>query len=411
MSRRKTIEWCCQLAEARGGRCLSTEYGGIKFKYLWECKEGHQWEAQATSIQQGCWCPHCAQKAPHHLQWLQGLAAKRGGLCLSVEYKNAHTKYLWECAEGHRWEAKSNDIQQGYWCPHCAGHLPKTLQWLQELAAGRGGLCLSTEYRGTNSKYLWECGKRHQWEATANDIQGGHWCPRCAGNTCKTFRWLQELAVEMGGKCLSTEYKNNATKYFWECSKGHRWEAKANDIQRGSWCPHCAGNTRKNLQWLQELTAERGGKCLSTEYKNSQTKYPWECSKGHRWEASANSVQRGHWCPRCAHRTSKLETQLLEFVQQFCPDARKGKKLLKNKNFELDVYIPSLHKAIEFDGEYWHHSEWAIQKGKPQRDQRKNQQCADAGIQLLRVRERDYLADPEAVKQQILEFLGTQTLV
>ena len=37
---------------------------------------------------------------------------------------------------------------------------------------------------------------------------------------------------------------------------------------------------------------------------------------------------------------------------------------------------------------------------------RKDQECKDAGIQLLRIDERDYGADPEAVKQKILKFLS-----
>ena len=48
------------------------------------------------------------------------LAKKRNGECLSTEYINAHTKLLWKCADGHEWEAKPNNIQQGKWCPICA---------------------------------------------------------------------------------------------------------------------------------------------------------------------------------------------------------------------------------------------------------------------------------------------------
>ena len=129
---------------------------------------------------------------------------------------------------------------------------------------------------------------------------------------------------------------------------------------------------------------------------------------GHRWESTANNIQRGQWCPHCARKVSKPEVQLLKFIQQLYPDAQKCRGLLKNQKFELDIYMPSLKKAIEYDGEHWHYSEWAISHKIPQRDALKNQQCAEAGIQLLRIRERDYLANPEAVKQQILEFLKSE---
>ncbi|MCP4898302.1 MAG: hypothetical protein GY906_15115, partial [bacterium] len=40
-----------------------------------------------------------------------------GGKCLSDTYINTHTKLLWECKQGHQWEAKPSNIKSGRWCP------------------------------------------------------------------------------------------------------------------------------------------------------------------------------------------------------------------------------------------------------------------------------------------------------
>jgi hypothetical protein len=50
---------------------------------------------------------------------MQCIAAKRGGKCLSDKY-TSNTKLLWECAEGHQWEALPSNIKKGTWCPTCA---------------------------------------------------------------------------------------------------------------------------------------------------------------------------------------------------------------------------------------------------------------------------------------------------
>lgn len=80
------------------------------------------------------------------LQYCQTLAAKNGGLCLSTEYVNCRTKCKWQCKEGHSWEAVSDHVQQGHWCPYCTGKAGRDLCWYQKIAESRSGTCLSTEY-------------------------------------------------------------------------------------------------------------------------------------------------------------------------------------------------------------------------------------------------------------------------
>jgi very-short-patch-repair endonuclease len=198
------------------------------------------------------------------------------------------------------------------------------------------------------------------------------------------------------------------SQYLWECPCGYHWRATAHNIRQGTWCPKCAGLAPHDLQWLQELAASRGGRCLSAEYKGVTPKYLWQCSKGHQWRSSAHGVQNGDWCLDCSQQASKPEESLFLYVHTRFPDAvRRKRRLLRTKRFELDIYVPSLKKAIEFDGWFWHKSPWALKQGSEERDARKDLQCLEVGIQLLRVTDRDYLKDPEAVKQKVLNFLSS----
>jgi hypothetical protein len=171
---------------------------------------------------------------------MQQLARERRGKCLSHEYVNSYTKLLWECTKGHQWKARPNDIKQGQWCPECAGNKKLSLQEMQVLARERGGKCLSQEYGGAFAKLLWECAEGHQWEAIPRNIKSYvQWCPECAGNKKLSLQEMQVLARERGGECLSQEYTNNQTKLLWECTKGHQWKATPHNIKQGQWCRTC----------------------------------------------------------------------------------------------------------------------------------------------------------------------------
>ena len=52
----------------------------------------------------------------------------------------------------------------------------------------------------------------------------------------------------------------------------------------------------------------------------------------------------------------------------------------KENGYELDIYIPSLKVAVEYDGYYWH-------KDKKKNDLTKNRMCKRDGIKLYRIRE------------------------
>ena len=278
------------------------------------------------------------------------------------------------------------------------------IEWLLSLATAKNGVCLSETYTGIHQKYLWKCDKNHIWEAEANHVQSGTWCPECGGTKKKNLEWLHQLAKNRNGKCLSTNYINNKTKYIWQCNLGHKWLSTAKNINKGRWCSRCAKNLKKDINWLQELAQKHNGTCLSTKYQNAHTKYIWRCNKNHQWEAISDSVYRGTWCPTCSLRHSKSEIEVYEFVKNISPDAVGAQKgLLKNKQLELDIYIPSLKIAIEYDGDYWHSlkNKWY----KPERDIQKNKQCKEAGINLIRIKDAEFKKNKKLVLLSLMEIL------
>jgi hypothetical protein len=170
---------------------------------------------------------------------MRQIASERKGKCLSLLYTNANSKLLWECENGHQWEAVPGSIKRGRWCPNCAGkHI--SIDDVKKFSASKGGKCLSEKYSGCEQLLLFECGKGHQWKTSWSKIKIGHWCHICAGNKKLTLEYCQLLAVHKGGKCLSKEYFNGKRKLKWECAEGHQWETIPRVIRLGGWCKKCS---------------------------------------------------------------------------------------------------------------------------------------------------------------------------
>jgi hypothetical protein len=62
MPKKKTIEYCRQLAEDKSGQCLSEEYFRNKDIMTWKCDKSHIFNMRLNNVQQGQWCPECAKE-------------------------------------------------------------------------------------------------------------------------------------------------------------------------------------------------------------------------------------------------------------------------------------------------------------------------------------------------------------
>ncbi len=243
----------------------------------------------------------------NYTQEAHDIAKLKQGVCHSENVLYRHQLVEWECYLGHRWSASLSQVAlKKTWCSACVGRKTLTISEMQDLAKLKGGNCLSTEYINARTKLLWECKNGHQWEAVPLSIKRGSWCSICSGNIKLNIDHMHELARNKGGFCLSNEYIDNKSKLTWQCSFGHVWEAVPSSIKFRTWCPYCGGSFKLTIENMHELAAQRGGKCLSTEYINARTKLLWECKNGHQWFAPPDKVKNLHrWCKKCKNDNSK----------------------------------------------------------------------------------------------------------
>lgn len=174
-----------KIARKRGGACLAIAYYNNMISLPFICKFGHEWSASPASIIGGSWCRRCVHGEPLSLEIARQCAALRDGKCLSTSYKNAHAKLKWQCANGHIWHAALAKIKYcNEWCPMCAVERRKeprkwSLVRMKELAALKGGDCVSPKYYSTKIPLKWRCREGHVWETKPVVIIRGSWCPRC----------------------------------------------------------------------------------------------------------------------------------------------------------------------------------------------------------------------------------------
>ncbi|MFC1483194.1 hypothetical protein ACFL56_02925 [Candidatus Margulisiibacteriota bacterium] len=331
-----TIEEMQQLAEIRGGKCLSKEYINAKTKLKWQCSEGHQFEMRPSNVKQGQWCPKCAKVARLTIEKIYKLAEDRGGKFLSEKYEGSLIKHKWQCAEDHIFEMRPSYIKQGGWCPQCRGKSigrgnKLTIEEMHQLAEIRGGKCLSIEYINANTKLKWQCAEGHEFEMRPGNVKQGQWCPKCNTRGLKklTIEEMHQLAEIRGGKCLSIEYINANTKLKWQCAEGHEFEMRPGNVKQGQWCLKCntRGLKKLTIEEMHQLAKSKGGKCLSKEYINAHTKLKWQCQEEHKFMMEPRAVKMGHWCPECGKKkhTGRKKLTIEEMYQ--LAESRDGKFL------------------------------------------------------------------------------------
>ncbi len=232
------------------------------------------------------------------------------------------------------------------------------------VAQKHNGKFLSTEYKNTETKYLWMCENNHTFMQTHHSAKSGQWCDKCAKNRMsKLFRYsineYHTLAKKYNGKCLTTTEPNNShQKLHWECIYGHQWFARGYSVRQGHWCPICTNTHTLTLEYYKQLAHKKGGKyTLNTVPKNMLTKTTWTCSCEHQWEATYKQI-KSTWCPICNAR-GFLQKKIFKILQQIYPQSMckfnyKGFSWLRNpktnRKLEIDLWIPDLKIAIEYDG-------------------------------------------------------------
>lgn len=198
------------------------------------------------------------------------------------------------------------------------------------------------------------------------------------------------------------------------CPEHGRYMALPAVLLRGArGCMACAIEVRGPERLTKEEFVERATALHAGKYSYERAAYAGfarnleiSCSDhGTFFQTPCNHMQ-GKGCPRCSGSQSKPEVALLEWIKRTLP----GVEIQERRRgvippYELDIYIPSLQVAVEFNGLYWHSADKASDGEFRNKHLQKLQLCQEAGVRLIQVREDRWADRPEVCKSVIASAL------
>lgn len=269
-----------------------------------------------------------------------------------------------------------------------------TEQFAQELKQ-RYNLTLLSEYLGAHKPIEFLCENNHKNIGMAtNVLQRGYKCKECLhGRTIESkLEWnattlakLQELVDQL----VSTE---DIAKYFKTTKSAIDNACFKFKITRD--------RTKATEKQLLSILALQNRVLLSS-FQTVKDLVTIKCSHGHIAEQTAgNIIYKNTGCPQCFHAIGKSqkELELVEFIKQNYQGwiELSDRSILDGR--ELDIVLPDLGLAIEYNGSYWH-SQAKVTKYY---HQQKTNDVEQFGYQLIHVYEHNNL---NIVKSRLLQKL------
>ena len=160
---------------------------------------------------------------------------------------------------------------------------------------------------------------------------------------------------------------SSGKKVWWQCSKGHEWQAMIANRNKGHGCPYCAGlyviKGENDLQTVnpslaKEWSFEKNGNLKPEDVTaSSGKKVWWKCEKGHEWETAISNRHRGTGCPYCSGNKVLKEYNDLQTVN---PTLAAEFDISKNSGSIPEEYFPKSGKIVWWLCSQCGHS-WATQ--------------------------------------------------
>ena len=244
-------------------------------------------------------------------------------------------------------------------------------------------------------------------------------CPKCAIEARRRFfaapqEDFLKKAIEIHGDKYDyskVEYVNCHTKVILICPLHGEFKIKPSkhvDVKQG--CHKCgiiksANSQRKTTEkFIEECKLVHGDKYdySEIEYVNCHTKVKVICPRhGVFYPYPTNFLSHKKGCRSCMGNVSKTEKKLRKYLKSIYDGEMIFNKRNLLGNFEIDIYLPELKLAIEFNGTYWHN----VDKVGKEYHKMKTDLCDEKGVRLVHIYEHDWLFRKNVIKKKLKDVI------
>jgi len=269
---------------------------------------------------------------------------------------------------------------------------------------------LISKYNGAKNKITVKCPNNHIYDVLYTNFQQGSRCPDCVGNKKLSYNQIKSYIESIGYQLISTKYINRFEKLKIKCPQNHIFQSSFQNFKYRQKCPICYLKKRSKYTYdsVKFHIENEGYILLSNVYINTNTKLWVKCNKGHKYKVTYNHFKHGHRCPVCFYNSTSSIPE--KEIQEYVSGIYDGKIVNNDRttiinpstghNLELDIYLPDIKKAIEFNGTYWH----SLDKAQLY-DKIKKEQCEKTNINLLVIQEQLYNLNKDAVLDEVKHFI------
>lgn len=277
-------------------------------------------------------------------------------------------------------------------------------EFIKEVTIMYPDIQVLSEYVGAHTNVTLGCVEGHTWLASPTNLLSKGTrskCRECKGKNNIRIDWTSEninklrelVTLGLDTEELTIEFNTTKVSIDNACSR--------NNITRDKF--HMGGE-QLLISKCKEL-----GYTITKIGCGLKTLFSYVCNNGHEHTQIVGNFLRGHHCPKCysAAGISKVETELLEFINSIYSGwvEVKDRSILEGK--ELDIVLPDLGIAIEFNGNYWHQEE----KVGKYYHQYKTDTVNNFGFQLIHIGEDLWNNKKDIIKSRIKSMLSLSTKV
>ena len=277
-----------------------------------------------------------------------------------------------------------------------------TVEYINTIISKENYVC--TAYDIKTKKFSYLCPKKHIGSMRMDHWRRGVRCATCKGNKKLTIPYIKKQLAKEGYSLISTNYTSSNVPLVTKCPSGHTFNISWNNWHTGYRCSKCSARAKKDIDDIALEISKEQYTLVSKKYNNNKQKLTLICPNKHLYKVSwDNWNSKKSRCPKCAlHGISEAELNLHNYISSIY----NGTIIFNDRSFfggkELDIVLPDIKVAIEYNGLYWHSEEMGKDKNY---HINKLNECVQKGYKLITIFEDEWLSLNSICKSRLCSII------